>query len=232
MIAVVADIHASVERVMEIEDWLPMEFGDGDYLVICGDFSFVYEREGTVPYYAERDDLDFLATRPYTILFIDGNHENFDRLNAYPKQMWQGGRVHIIRRNIIHLMRGEIYNIDGKTVFCMGGGYSNDRASRQEGISWWREEMPSEDEYVSANKNLDSVGRRVDLILTHTGPEKAVAMLRFFENHHELRLRSFLSYILESVEFGNWCFGHFHVDRLNVLDRVHAVCAVPFIIKD
>ena len=231
MIAVVADVHASLGRMLEIEDLLPMGFGKGDYLLVAGDFSFVYECEGTIGFFKERDDLDFLATRPYTILFIDGNHENFHRLNKYPVEEWQGGRVHIIRPNILHLMRGEIFEIDGKTVFAMGGGYSHDRASRREGVSWWAEEMPSEEEYIRAVESLDRVNRRVDLVLTHTAPEKAVAMLRFFGDHHEQRLQSFLSYIYETVEFDTWCFGHFHIDRRNVLDKVHAVCAFPFIIK-
>ena len=42
--------------------------------------------------------LDALAALPYTILFLDGNHECFPEIFAYPEEMWNGGRIHRIRR--------------------------------------------------------------------------------------------------------------------------------------
>ena len=50
------------------------------------------------------------------MLFIDGNHENFDKLNSYPVETWCGGKVHKIRNNVIHLMCGEVYCIEGNTI--------------------------------------------------------------------------------------------------------------------
>ncbi|WP_418825946.1 hypothetical protein [Paratractidigestivibacter sp.] len=38
-----------------------------------------------------------------------------------------GGHVHIVRPNILHLMRGEVFDIDGTTVLAMGGAASHDR---------------------------------------------------------------------------------------------------------
>ena len=46
-------------------------------------------------------------------VFIDGNHENYDRLSAYPVTEWRGGKVHRIADNILHLMRGQVFEIDG-----------------------------------------------------------------------------------------------------------------------
>lgn len=34
----------------------------------------------------------WLNDRPFTTLFVDGNHENFDLLNAYPVENWHGGK--------------------------------------------------------------------------------------------------------------------------------------------
>lgn len=56
---------------------------------------------------------DFLEKQKYTVLFIDGNHEDFQKLYNYPVEIWNGGRVHKIRKNVIHLMRGEIYRLMG-----------------------------------------------------------------------------------------------------------------------
>ncbi len=52
--------------------------------------------------------LDALVVLPYTILFLDGNHECFHEIFAYPEEMWNGGRIRRIRPNALHLMRGQV----------------------------------------------------------------------------------------------------------------------------
>lgn len=111
------------------------------------------------------------------MLFIDGNHEDFDKLDSYPVETWCGGKVHKIRNNVIHLMHGEVYCIEGDTIFVMGGGYSIDKYRRTEGVSWWSQEMPSEEECRNALKNLEEVGNNVDYIITHTAPSETVYYL-------------------------------------------------------
>ena len=49
----------------------------------------------------------------------DGNHENFDRLYAYPVEMWHGGKVHKIRPSVIHLMRGQIFELEEKRYLLL-----------------------------------------------------------------------------------------------------------------
>ena len=56
-------------------------------------------------------------------------------------EVWNGGYVHKLRHNLIHLMRGEIYIIEGKTFFTFGGGYSIDKPFRKENVSWWPAEI-------------------------------------------------------------------------------------------
>lgn len=111
------------------------------------------------------------------MLFIDGNHENFDKLNSSPVKIWSGGKVHKIRSNVIHLMRGEVYCIEGNTIFVMGGGYSIDKYRRTEGVFWWSQEMPSEEEYHNGIMNLEKVGNHVEYIITHTAPSETVYYL-------------------------------------------------------
>lgn len=47
----------------------------------------------------------------YTFLLIDRNHENYDILNLYSVSIWNSGKVHRIRKNVFHLMRGRVFNI-------------------------------------------------------------------------------------------------------------------------
>lgn len=140
------------------------------------------------------------------------NHENHDALNALPISEWHGGKVHFITDSIIHLMRGQVYTIEGKTFFVMGGAQSVDKYRRKEGESWWAQEMPSNEEYEEALDNLDRVDNKVDFILTHTAPDKVVELLSRYVWNNSDKLTQFLQIVSETVDFKEWYFGHFHTD--------------------
>ena len=76
-----------------------------DYVIITGDFGGIWcgdEKEQTA--------LDELEALPFTLLWVDGNHENYNLLSKYPEEDWHGGRVQRIRPHILHLMRGQIFD--------------------------------------------------------------------------------------------------------------------------
>ena len=174
-----------------------------DYLLIAGDFGYVWHGD-------ERDneELDKLADLPVTILFIDGNHENFDALDSYEIREWHGGKVHFIRDTIIHLLRGEIYNIEGYRVFTFGGAYSVDRYIREEGTSWWPQELPSDAEYENARTNLKAHGNSVDLIVTHEVPTSLLKIM--YSRARGYDLSHFLEELNQTVSFSHWYCGHHH----------------------
>ena len=87
---------------------------------MCGDFGYWHDTD------IERNNLDWLESQPWTTLFVDGNHSNFDRLKKLSVEEWNGGKVHKIRPHIIHLMRGQVFTINGKTFFTFGGAQSHD----------------------------------------------------------------------------------------------------------
>lgn len=126
-IFITGDIHAKPERLSSQSFPQGKNLTKDDFVIICGDFGLIWDKEGTSTY--EDHWLDWLNDKPFTTLFLDGNHENFDRLlnfETYPCEKWHGGIVQKIRPSVIHLMRGEIYDLQGKTFFCMGGNYSHD----------------------------------------------------------------------------------------------------------
>lgn len=92
-----------------------------DYVVIAGDFGGLWDGSQKDQYW-----LDWLNKKPFTTLFVDGNHENFDLLNTLPEKEWNGGRVHVVREHILHLMRGQVFDFGGLTWFTMGGAASHD----------------------------------------------------------------------------------------------------------
>ena len=180
-----------------------------DYLIIAGDFGAVWS-EKTL-----EDDLKPYESLPFTVLFVDGNHENFDLLNSFPIEIWNGGKIHKIRNNIIHLMRGQVYEIEGKTFFTFGGATSIDKIYRTENVSWWKAEVPSIADMEEACDNLQQGNYQVDYIITHSCDEKALYYPplsgrlfqrgRFPEN-------KLLSFFEDNVKYKHWYFGHYHLD--------------------
>lgn len=132
MIYITGNTHGDINR---FETEQTKKFTSEDYLIICGDFGFIWNGGKK-----EEKQLERLSQKPYTILFVDGTHENFDLLNAYPTKRWNQGTVHEIRPNILHLMRGEIFEIEGHSIFAFGGGETEEKEVYMETGRWWPEE--------------------------------------------------------------------------------------------
>lgn len=224
------DTHGDFSRFDSSIFMEQAEMTRNDYALICGDFGGVWSDSPK-----EREKLDWLENRPFTTLFVDGNHENYDLLEAMPVKEWHGGKVHFVRPHIIHLMRGQVFDIGGSKFFTMGGAsshdipdgildpddpdfieqlmmYNNMRAMfRIKGRSWWTHELPTAAEYEEARRNLDRVGNKVDYIVTHCCPTSIQSLIDTkFEDD---TLTDFLDEIKEKISFRYWLFGHYHDNR-------------------
>ncbi len=198
-----------------------------DFLVICGDFGLCWTNPATLE---EKFFLEWLDNRPWTTLFIDGNHENYDLLDSYPVCTWRGGKASRIpgTKHIFHLLRGQVYNMGQFGLwFCMGGAPSHDIGGRMEGVSWWPREMPSDEEYAEARANLDRVGWSVDYVFTHEVPRslRRHAMVRHYDPSREQDdpLTRFLQEVddrLDKCRLKVWYAGHYHDDMM-LRDRQH-----------
>ena len=144
-----------------------------------------------------RDDetLDWLERLPFTLAFVCGNHENYDALERYPVDDWHGGKVHRIRPHVLHLTRGQIFELEGCRFFTMGGTKSHDTNHRINHISWWRQELPSDEEYIEALQNLERYNWQVDYIITHCAPT-SIALAGSRHNEAD-RLTDFLQEVRE-----------------------------------
>lgn len=188
-----------------------------DYVIICGDFGCVWGGE------LEKSDKwwqNWLDDQPWTTLWIDGNHENHDLLQTYPVEQWHGGRIHKINNSIYHLMRGEVFTINDKTIFTFGGGYSTDRAYRKEGVSWWKGELPTHEEVNYALQSLEKYNNHVDIILTHDAPRDIKEYLGFYnlcdmsvygEEYEDIH--NTLYFFKKNIVFQDWYLGHYHIDK-------------------
>ena len=92
----------------------PREMSKDDYVIICGDFGGIWTTPDSDR--TEKHWLEWLESKPFTILFVDGNHECFDRLKQFKTINYHGGKAHQIRNNIYHLMRGYVFEFEGEEI--------------------------------------------------------------------------------------------------------------------
>ena len=226
-----------------------------DYVIICGDFGGIWKYDSrydrTMSSFKEKTSLehgeskeekfwlDWLSEKGFTVLFCDGNHENFDRLNkAYPEVDFHGGKAHKIRENVFHLMRGYVFDIDGCSIFVFGGAASHDisdgilkpyeyktekefkkvydsafRANlmmRVDHISWGKEELPTQEEMDRGIRELEKHGNKVDFIVSHCGPQDVMSAVGY---HDRDILTMYFNTVAKTVDFKKWFFGHYHDNK-------------------
>ena len=231
-IFITGDTHGDFTRLRRLFFPAQSDMTKQDYVIICGDFGGVWDDGPEDRYW-----LDWLEEKPFATLFIDGNHDNFDLLAAYPIEPWQGGMVQRVRPSVIHLMRGQVYQLQGLSFFTMGGARSHDisggildpddplfreahrqltlqgRPHRINHVTWWKEELPREEEYQTARDNLALHGWKVDCVITHCCPTSVQAGLcqgRYPANP----LTDFLEELSQRCQFKRWFFGHYHLDQV------------------
>ncbi len=224
MIYITGDTHSEFERLGSKF----FDAGKGDHVIICGDFGGLWDNSKAEQYWRK-----WLCEKPFTVLFVDGNHENYDMLYSYPVTEWNGGKVHKIADNIIHLMRGQIFDIEGVRFFTMGGASSHDidagildpnapdfaikrkKLDRERAlyrinrVSWWAEEIPSETEMQEGLDNLQRADYQVDVIITHCMPSSVQDIYSRGQYKHDA-LTDYLDVIKNRTEFKLWFCGHYH----------------------
>lgn len=234
MIYVTGDCHGDWRRFSSKSFPQQSEMTREDFVIVCGDFGIWHDSP------AERYWLDWLSNKNFTLCFVDGNHENFDRLNGeeFKEVFFHGGKAHKIRDNIYHLKRGYIFTLCGKNIFTFGGAHSHDisdgvldgkdfasttdfmheikkwqsqnKMFRVNHVSWWQEEVPSREEMSLGIDNLKDINNKVDFIITHTCPNEILSQA--FPTYCPDDIGRYLDYIYNNVKFEHWYCGHYHED--------------------
>ena len=207
MIYVTGDTHGIASR---FNDPRLKNLKQGDTLIICGDFGFLWN--------GSKDEINVLkklSKKKYNICFVDGTHENFDMLNSIKIKKWNGGKVHHIASNIFHLMRGQVFEIEGTKIFTMGGGESPDIDIRFEMDTWSDLEIPTREELVEGVENLQKYGGKIDLIITHEPPAKIkdFLMLHSCSDASITAINTYLEDVSRICQFKHWYFGSLHMDK-------------------
>ena len=238
-ILVTGDIHASYDIAKLSESCFDTAgLTKDDYVIICGDFGLVWNNSASEQYW-----LRWLDTRPFTTLFVDGNHEGFSLLNSLPETTWNGGAVHQVATSVFHLKRGQLFNIDGYRIFAMGGASSSeyDRTHRTQGETLFTEEIPNEQERAAVLETLDAANWDCDFVITHCAPSSCAQGISEHTDRLEIHpmdeYTDWLQTIQDHLTYRHWFCGHYHIDaqiqdKTTALYNRIAVLADPKIIAD
>ena len=234
MVFVTGDVHCPIDVSKLNRKNFPEQkkLMKDDFLIVCGDMGIVWNNPKSKAYKEDIYWQKWFSSKSFTTLFVDGNHENFERLYKYPVEEWHGGKVHKIRDSVLHLMRGEIFDIDGKKLFAFGGAKSHDiqdgilNLDEEEKIyeyrkrrayfrirdfSWWDLELPTNQEMENGIENLEKVNYKVDYIISHCCPTSIQALIN--PTYKRDILTDYLQQISEKCTFKKWYFGHYHDNR-------------------
>ncbi len=220
-----------------------MSINSEDYVIVCGDFGLCWVNDGTFQYNCKNFEM-----KPYTILWVQGNHENYDFIAEFPVEEWHGGKVrHIVRDKVILLERGQVFEIEGKTFFTFGGASSHDVQGgildrddedfdykrrlatknylpfRILHVSWWPQELPSEEEMEEGRRNLAAHDYKVDYMITHCCSSKLQAKIaeEFGSTFDEDILTDYFEELEGKLAYKHWYFGHYHDDE--EIDEKHTL---------
>lgn len=233
MVYITGDTHGEFDRFSNRElRNRGIELSKNDYVIVCGDFGLCWARDKTFEY-----NCRFFEERKFTMLWIQGNHSNFDMIKEFPLEEWHGGKVrHIVRDKVILLERGQVFDIEGEKYFTFGGARSHDvdggildredldfkddrRRAIDSGLpfrikheSWWKEELPSKEEMQEGRRNLQKAGYNIDYVITHCGSSRMQLDLGKvfgykFENDI---LTDYLDELENKLQYKQWYFGHYH----------------------
>ncbi|NQU84975.1 MAG: metallophosphoesterase [Mariniphaga sp.] len=205
------------------------ELDKKDYLIIAGDFGFIWRNEADAH---EKYWMDWFDKKPYTTLVVPGNHENYDRIFATPVTEMFGGKVRVYNDSVIFLERGEIYTIADKIFWIMGGALSIDKDSRVLGQSYWQQELLTHEETEYGIDKLRSVHGEVDYIVTHAAPKLWVNKILGKPSFRDIMLNKYndptAKYLEEILKvylfkYKQWFFGHYHSDATLYDDKARAL---------
>lgn len=205
-IIITGDLHGDIMRLFNCN--LPDATKD-DLVIVLGDFGCIWSKETTVFNFSIIEDL------PFSVAFVDGNHENFRLIRELEEVVeWNGGRAGKLPSGVIHLLRGEIYNINNKRIGVCGGANSVDLWHRTEGISWWPEEEITTTDIGHFIRNLGD-NNHIDIMLSHDCPAAITPQISVFSNINGVKISNSqrrLQSINEMVNIDKWYFGHWHLD--------------------
>lgn len=186
-------------------------------MVHLGDFGLWRNSPSTIAYISKLNKL--LVELGMWLLFVDGNHEDHERLDAMPIDPVTGMRK--VTNRIWHLPRGFRWRWHDKVWMSLGGAHSVERAGLTPMVSWWAREFLSEREVYYAmrpNEYADRIADNiVDVMVCHDAPTLAKipklslpAIWPLKELELSAQHRALIQMVVDEVKPAILWHGHYH----------------------
>jgi hypothetical protein len=223
----VGDLHANTGAAFEILDHAA-EIG-ADLVLQVGDYGWWPRADWGQKFIRKVDRR--LALRGLDLWWVDGNHEDFDRLDAIPIDA-DGRRQ--LSDHVWHLPRGFRWQWTNSTWVAVGGASSVDKQDRVEGKDWFAAE-----ELTNEQADLIVADGPADIVVAHDAPvgipflrkelRQALpawhrddkvswsigALMR--SDEHQRRVRR----VVDGVEAKRVFHGHYHIRYSDTLETAH-----------
>lgn len=195
-----------------------------DIMIILGDAGINFSNT-----LRDRIKKQCINSLPITLFCIHGNHEMrptkvFDvtdygektNKKSYHLKKWHGGKVYVESAfpSILFARDGEVFDLNGISTLVCGGAYSPDKPQHLANMwPWFPDEQPDNRIKRRVEKKIESLGWKVDVMLTHTIPSWYLPFLHLspwpgIDRSTEL----WLDRIENKLDYKKWYAGHFHVD--------------------
>ena len=220
MFYITGDTHGDFSRIERFCN--AMNPPPSDTLIILGDAGINFYGGLRDAYRKER-----LAQLPITLFSIHGNHEmRPGTIASYHTTEWYGGQVYVEDDfpNLLFAKDGEIFDLEGNKAIILGGAYSVDKYYRlSKGMNWFSDEQPSDEIKQYVKEKLDACGWKMDLVLSHTCPQKYVPIEAFMSGLDQKLVdhstEEWLDQIENKLDYNAWYCGHWHIDKR--IDKMH-----------
>lgn len=135
LLGLMGDVHGDLAHILRAVEMFHRR--GVRVMVQLGDFGMIWPRWN---WSADLGTLDrFLEDQDQTLLFVDGNHEDFATLEALPVSLdgirWVGDRIGHLPRGYRAIFPG------GRRLAVLGGANSVDRDRRTPRRDWWEREQ-------------------------------------------------------------------------------------------
>ena len=210
------DVHGYLEELTDFIDRFQLD--ENDAIIVLGDLGLYWDKRGL---YAKKFIEFYEANYRTHILWIDGNHENFDLIDKLEYEDSStfkkcSDHIHYIPRGTIFYVKTE----DGfKSCLACGGADSIDKFKRVKHLTWWEQEQITDNDIETAINNAKDMP--IDYVFTHACPLSVfhqyapwlITLTGINQSKVDHTSEEKLEKLMNSIDFGQWFFGHYHLDK-------------------
>jgi Icc-related predicted phosphoesterase len=196
-VLVAGDTHGDAKNIQHL--LLKAKGNKCSKVLVTGDFGHFPHLKNGVKWY---NNISAKAVKEGIELhWIKGNHDNHDDLKKYI------GCVEIYPNVFFH-QNLHVWTWGNSTFCAVGGAYSIDKADREEGIDWWKDEQIS---YKEVERSEDIMSE-IDIIISHDCPI-SVDIDKYLEYKRDIYTqgnRQKLQDIVDNLKPKMVIHGHYH----------------------